>query len=83
MRESALKGQFCGGGIPFGYKSAGGRLVIDETKAPFVKKAFEQYAAGVPKKQIIDALNAAGLRNRNGKPFGNTALQVALQSENI
>lgn len=81
MRESALKGQFCGGGIPFGYKSAGGRLVIDEAKAPFVKKAFEQYAAGVPKKQIIEELNAAGLRNRNGKPFGNTALQVALQSE--
>ena len=81
MRESAMKGQFCGGGIPFGYKSAGGRLVIDEAKAPFVKKAFEQYAAGVPKKQIIADLNAAGLRNRNGKPFGNTALQVALQSE--
>ena len=81
MRESALKGQFCGGGIPFGYKSAGGRLVIDEAKAPFVKKAFEQYAAGVPQKQIIEELNAVGLRNRNGKPFGNTALQVALQSE--
>ena len=26
MRESAMKGQFCGGGISFGYKSAGGLL---------------------------------------------------------
>ena len=81
MRESALKGQFCGGGIPLGYKSAGGRLVLDESKAPFVKKAFEQYAAGVPKKEVIAGLNAAGLRNRDGKPYGNTALQVAFQSE--
>ena len=81
MRESALKGQFCGGGIPLGYKSAGGRLVLDEAKAPFVKKAFEQYAAGVPKKEVIAGLNAAGLRNRDGKPYGNTALQVAFQSE--
>ena len=81
MRESALKGQFCGGTPPLGYKSNGGRLVIDEAKAPYIKKAFEDYAAGVPKRQIIDELNAAGLRNRNGKPYGNTALQATLRSE--
>lgn len=33
MRESALKGQFCGGGIPFGYKSAGG-LSLTKQKPP-------------------------------------------------
>lgn len=81
MRESAIKGQFCGGGIPFGYKSINGQLIVDEQKAPYAKRAFELYAAGVPKKQIIAEFNAAGLRNRNGKPFGNTALQQALQSE--
>ena len=81
MRESAMKGNSCGGVAPLGYKSDGKRLVIDETKAPYVKKAFEDYAAGIPKRQIINELNAAGLRNRNGKPYGNTALQVALQNE--
>ena len=80
-RESAMKGQFNGGTPPFGYRSVDRRLVIDEAKAPFVKRAFEQYAAGVPKKRIVAELNAAGLRNRNGKPFGHTALQVALQNE--
>ena len=58
-----------------------GRLVIDEAKALFAKKAFEQYAAGITQKRIVAELNAAGLRNRNGKPFGHTALQVALQNE--
>ena len=80
-RESAMKGQFNGGTPPFGHRSVDRRLVIDEAKAPFVKRAFEQYAAGVPKKRIVAELNAAGLRNRNGKPFGHTALQVALQNE--
>ena len=35
----------------------------------------------MPKKEVIAELNAAGLRNRDGKPYGNTALQVAFQSE--
>lgn len=37
LKESALKGQFCGGWAPIGYKNAGGRLVLDEAKAPYIK----------------------------------------------
>jgi DNA invertase Pin-like site-specific DNA recombinase len=80
-RESAMKGKFIGGGIPTGYKSIGGALIIDEEKAPMIKYAFEQYAAGVSKKEIIDELNARGLRNSKGKPFGASAFQKALQCE--
>lgn len=80
-RDSAMKGKFIGGGIPTGYKTIGGALAIDEDKAPIIKYAFEQYAAGIPKKQIMDELNARGLRNRNGKPYGCTAFQKALQCE--
>lgn len=80
-RDSAAKGKFIGGGIPTGYKTIGGRLVIDEEKAPIIKYAFEQYAAGIPKKQIMNELNARGLRNRNGKSYGLTAFQKALQCE--
>lgn len=80
-RDSATKGKFIGGGIPTGYKSTGGQLVIDQEKAPIIQYAFKQYAAGVPKRQIMDELNARGLRNRNGKPYGLTAFQKALQCE--
>lgn len=54
-----------------GYKTIGGRLVIDEEKAATVKYAFEEYAKGTPKKDIIAELNARGLRNKNGKPYAN------------
>lgn len=80
-RESASKGKFIGGGIPIGYKTIGGELVIDEEKAPIIRYAFKQYAAGVPKKQIIEELNARGLRNKAGKPYGYTAFQSALQCQ--
>ena len=80
-RDSALKGQFLGGPIPFGYKSVDHQLVIDEVKAPIIQYLFREYAKGVPKKDIIAAINAAGFRNNNGKPFGSTAFQTALQSE--
>lgn len=79
--ESASKGQFVGGGIPTGYKSIGKQLVLDEQKAPIMRYAFEQYANGVPKKDIIAELNARGLRNSNGKPYGASAFQKALRSE--
>ena len=80
-QDSAAKGKFIGGSPPMGYKSVGGQLVIDEEKAPIIKYAFEQYANGVPKKKIVDELNARGLRNKNGKLYGTTAFQRALRCE--
>ena len=80
-KDSAAKGKFVGGGIPTGYKTIGGQLVIDEEKAPIIKYAFEQYAAGVSKKKIMEELNARGLRNNVGKPYGPTAFAYALKCE--
>jgi DNA invertase Pin-like site-specific DNA recombinase len=80
-RDSAMKGQFVGGSVPFGYKNVDKHLVVDEEKAPIIKYVFEQYAAGVPKKDIIDELNARGWKSKVGKPFGNTAFQTALKCE--
>ena len=79
--DSATKGQFVGGSIPTGYKSIDKQLVLDEQKAPIIAYAFEQYANGVPKKEIITELNARGLRNKNGKPYGISAFQKALRNE--
>lgn len=79
--DSASKGLFVGGGIPTGYKSIGGKLVIDEEKAPIIQYAFAQYVKGVPKKKIVDELNRRGLRNANGNPYSCTSFQKALHSE--
>ncbi len=80
-KESATKGKFVGGGVPIGYKNEGGYLVVDVEKAPHIVKAFSMYAEGVPKKDIIAEMNALGLRNKNGDPYGYNALQCALKSE--
>lgn len=80
-RESAMKGQFLGGQVPFGYKVIDHHLVIDEVKAPIIQYLFTEYAKGVPKKDIIENINAAGFRNNNGKLFYNTSFQTALLCE--
>ena len=69
MRESIAKGNFCGGTVPYGYKVQDKKLVVDEKVAPMVRFMFEQYAAGVSRKEIIDELNRRGFRSRFGKPL--------------
>lgn len=79
LRESADKGQFCGGIIPYGYKVVDKKLVPDEKTAPIIRYVFEQYAQGVSKKEIIDELNRRGVRNRNGNPLCYTSFQHAMR----
>ena len=74
MHESALKGLSTGGTVPYGYKLREGRLVIDEPAAKNVKFIFEQYAAGVGKKAIADALNAKGCKTATGRDFSVVSL---------
>ena len=79
LRESADKGLFCGGNVPYGYRCVNQKLIPDEKTAPIIRYVFEQYALGVPKKDIIDELNRRGIRNRNGKPLTYTSFQTALK----
>ena len=66
QRENIAKGRFCGGTIPYGYKSVDGKLVVDEQKAPVIRYLFEQYASGTPMKAIIDELKRRGVRGSRG-----------------
>ena len=69
QRESIATGSWCGGAVPLGYKAVDKRLVPDEKTAPAVRWIFESYAAGTPKKRIIDELNRRGIRMRGAKPL--------------
>lgn len=68
-RETAKKGYWNGGRIPFGYKLVNRRLVADEKTAPVVRYIFEQYAAGVSRREIIKELEKKGQRTYYGKPL--------------
>jgi DNA invertase Pin-like site-specific DNA recombinase len=80
IRETAMKGGFIGGTCPIGYKAVDGKVVIDEDKAPAIVYAFEQYAAGVRKKEIMAALTARGIRGAKGGPLRFTSFQHALKN---
>ncbi len=79
QRETVAKGNFCGGIVPYGYKVVEGKLVADELTAPVIRYVFEQYAAGVPKRKIIDDLTARGVKSPMGKPLGISTFQHALK----
>lgn len=81
LKESALKGTFTGGYPPIGYKVVDKKVVIDEEKVPIICYAFEEYAKGKPKKEIVNELNAKGVRNSKGKPLNLTSFQVALKNK--
>ena len=81
MRESVINGTSTGGVPPVGYKCVDKRLVIDEDTAPIIRYAFEKYAAGVTKKQLIEELNAKGVRNARGNPLTSTSFYSAMKNQ--
>ena len=85
QKESRLKGNYAGGGIPYGYRvetvDGNKKYVIKNEEAAIVKRMFEEYAAGKICRDIIDGLTSDGIYARDGKPFGRTAVYGILHNE--
>ena len=81
MTENALKCQFNGGTIPFGY-------IIDEARhfqpdpmtAHYVSEIYTMYANGSRISEIMRWLNDKGLRNTLGGKFSYHSIQVMLKN---
>ena len=90
MRESLNKGNFLGGNVPYGFRVEGTRLnndkiidkklVIDEERAPVIRKLFSDYAAGKSKRQIVDEMNARGITSHGGKRVSFNSFQHVLKN---
>ena len=81
MRFMARNGQHTGGKPALGYVVEEGRLVVNEAEAAIVRRIFNEYAAGSSYKQIIDGLNADGLKTKRGNAFGANSLHDLLHNE--
>ena len=82
LAESAEKCQFTGGKIPLGYKcGADKKYEIDEDAAPTVRLIFQLYADGATTPEIIEQLNAMGLRTFKGEQFTRNSLHSILKNE--
>lgn len=57
------------------------RIVIDPDTAPIVKSIFEQYVAGDTVKDIIDRLNAMGVKTSQGGPFNKNSFRHMLRNK--
>ena len=67
MVENALKGKYNGGTVTLGYRIDENKdYQLDPITAPAVREMFEQYAAGASMQQIVDTMNAMGIRSGQG-----------------
>lgn len=80
MKENRLKGLFCGGAIPYGYKVVDKRIQINEEEAEVVRYIFREYASGKFAKDIIRELTERGILRR-GKPFAMQSFYNMLRYE--
>lgn len=80
QRETIAKGRYCGGTIPYGYKAIDGKLVEDEKTAWVIRFVFDQYAQGVPMKEIVETLRQRGVKGRRGGPLGYGSFADALKN---
>lgn len=80
MKETRLKGFYQGGGVPYGYKVDGRKLVIDEERAENVRFMYSEFSKGVIVKDIIKKLTAMGKTYR-GKPFAMNTVYNILRNE--
>ena len=69
-----------GGYTLLGYKAVDKKYDIDEEKAEIVRFVFSEYANGRSIKEIVNALNAKGLKNNYNKRFLNNSFQHILNN---
>lgn len=80
LRENALKGKHAGGQVLFGYSLDKDGYYVPNENAKIVRRIFEEYAAGVPKTEICERLNAEGYRNQRGKKFNTRTVYDLLRN---
>lgn len=67
MVENALKAKYNGGTVPLGYTiDENNHFQIDPITAPAILEMFEMYASDSTMQEIVDTMNAMGIRSGRG-----------------
>ncbi len=81
-RESVLKGKAIGGSRILGYRIAEDKTFqIDEEEAHIVTKIFTMYDSGITVTEIINKLNAMGLKTSRGGKYNKNSLRTILKNQ--
>ena len=81
QKETRIKGNYSGGGIPYGYRVENKKIVVCEDRAQVVIRIFEMYTSGVIVRKIVEKLTEEGIMQANGKPFTLVIIYDMLHNE--
>jgi site-specific DNA recombinase len=83
MRETALQAKHTGGKPALGYDvdKETHKYTVNEHEAETVRIIYQKTIEGVGYSKIIDLLNGAGRKTKNGKPFGKNSIYEILKNE--
>ena len=81
VKESLLKGHFVGGYGLFGYDIVDKKWTINAYEADIVRDMFTRYKNGEKVKEIIDRLNAQGIKTKAGSPFNMNSFARIIRNE--
>ena len=82
-RAKAKSGGWTGGTTPYGYRTDGKELVVDEVEAEMVREVFRMRGEGLSYRKIADALEASGYIGREGVPIKYTTVGSILNNEDL
>lgn len=81
IRESLIKGNFIGGYGLFGYDIVDKKWTVNTYEADIVRDMFTRYKNGEKAKDIIERLNAQGIRTKAGSPFNMNSVARMIRNE--
>lgn len=82
MREGAYKCKYNGAGLAIGFKiDSDKHYQIDPEKADIVRNVYEMYDSGNKIAQIIEFLDARGIKTARGNTFSHTGVSRILQNK--
>lgn len=81
MRETAMKGNSCGGTPALGYKIVNKKYVIDPLTGPIVKEIFKRYTEGDSLANIAEDLNNRNIKTVRGNCFNKNSFHSILKNE--
>jgi len=83
LHQKKARGEYTGGGVPYGYCVEGGNLVPEEREQEAILHATELRETGASYRSIAARLASAGFVSRKGKPFHHTQVKRILNNRVI
>lgn len=81
IKESLIKGNFIGGYGLLGYDTVDKKWTVNPLEAVVIKDIFTRYRNGEKGKDIINRLNATGIKTKSGKKFTMSQLARIIRNE--